>query len=326
MAETAPTARMAEWLSDQIFDEFGWQRRPPRDTNWACVTARHHKKEGKKVHTSDAVFTYDHPYQHDQTYLTTDLKSYASSSIQKAKIRDALRSLAESADCANKSEEFQKLYVNDASAWKVEGLLFVLNNDSKFSDDFYTKFESIASSGFKLKPHLRLFVLGPEEVRYLLTVAADIRDEFGKGRLPQRDKRTFFHPNLYRARPKSNYTPSAPIETLLAPWQILYHSNPATSTSGFYLYYRGKGETPDEFKFIIDYLFRFHLVHQNVPIVVKITRGDKAAITNFEIAKEQYGRDYHKLPEFMDRLKLIEVAIVPWRVMDVWPEQVDSLD
>lgn len=326
MAETVSTAKMAEWLADQIFDEFGWQRRPPRNTNWECVTARHHKKDGKKVHTSDAVFTYDHPYEHDRIYLTTDLKSYASSSIQKPKIREALRSLAESADCANKSKEFHDLYVDEATAWKAEGLLFVFNNDSQYSDDFYDKFQAIAASGFSLKPHLRLFVLGPEEVRYLLTIAADIRDEYGKENLPTRDKRTFFHPNLYRARPKSNYTLSAPIETLLAPWQLLYHSDPTTRKSGYYMYYRGKGETADEFKFLIDYLFRFHVVHRSEPIVVKLTRGEKTALSNFEIAKEQYGRDYHRLPEFVDRLKLIDVKVVPWRVMDVWPEEVDSLD
>lgn len=333
MPETMPTAQLAEWLADNIFNEFGWERRAVKNSNWECVTARHRNDEdGEKKHTTDAVFTYDHPYHHAKIYLTSDLKSYSKASIQKAKVRDALRGLAESTECANKSEDFQKLYIDSSEAHTVQGLLFVFNNDAKYNKDFYAVVESILDDSFTLKPHLRMYVIGPEEVSYLSTVAVDIREEFAKGRLPSREHRTFFHPNLYRARPKHNYAPAAPVETLLAPWLVLYYSEKRivsgkeANRSGYYVYSRSNGDSVDEFKFLIDYLFRYHLVHSNETVIIKMTQVGKTALNNFDVAKTQYAADYHDLPEFKQRLDLISFMPMPWKIMDVLPENAGTLD
>jgi hypothetical protein len=110
MAETIHIAEMAEKLSKEIFSEFLWQRTGPTNQNWPCEEQEAH---GKKTHPSDVVFFYDNPYSLSRTYVNCDLKSYASGSIKAAAIREAMESLAQALNCAEKSKEWQKLYLHE---------------------------------------------------------------------------------------------------------------------------------------------------------------------------------------------------------------------
>lgn len=166
MAETATIARMAEEVSKGIFSIFGWERRPHRDQNWACVTKNHKKK----THPSDAVFSYESPLEHGKVYLTTDLKSYAAATITKDKLEEALKSLSISAECANQSEEWQQIYADTESNFRVYGMLFIYNHDGEYDKNFPSVLSLVKQSLVKVKANFRLFVFGPADITYLTTL------------------------------------------------------------------------------------------------------------------------------------------------------------
>jgi hypothetical protein len=214
MAETAKIAEIAEKASREVFSVFGWERRPPKDRNWECVTEQHNKE----THPSDVVFSYDDPVEHSTVFFTTDLKSYAKPTISQDKVKVALKSLSMSAECAAKAAKWRDLYVNMAQNYKVRGLLFVYNHDGEFDLDFGSWLKDATSSSIKLRRPVKIHVIGPKEIRYLCTIANDIRCERGTERnLPDGDDCSFFYPDLVRVRVKSNYCKAATIEVLSGP-------------------------------------------------------------------------------------------------------------
>ncbi|MCQ4437276.1 hypothetical protein NO135_19980, partial [Clostridioides difficile] len=80
--ETSAIAKMAVRVSDDLFEWFRWKRIPLPDLNFDCVkTATHAPSKDKHTHPVDAVFHYTDPYLNKIIYMNTDLKSYASGSI-----------------------------------------------------------------------------------------------------------------------------------------------------------------------------------------------------------------------------------------------------
>ena len=127
MPETANIARMAELISNDIFDEFGWERTGPVNENWECVIPEHQRK----THPADVVFWYQDPYSAKRIYVMTDLKSYASNSITKTMIGQALRGLALATECSQLSSVWRNLYVPRDTQYQPVGLLFVFNHDGR---------------------------------------------------------------------------------------------------------------------------------------------------------------------------------------------------
>jgi hypothetical protein len=312
MAETAKIAEIANKASNEIFSVFGWERRPPRDRNWPCVTELHKKD----THPSDVAFCYDDPVDHSTVFFTTDLKSYAKQTISQDKIKTALRSLAMSAECAAKASHWRDLYVNPAQNYRVRGLLFVYNHDGEFDLNFGTWIKDATSASIKLRRPVKVHVLGPKEIRYLFTIANDIKRERGTDRnLPDAIDCSFFYPDLVRVRVKSNYCKAATIELLTGPWQILRYENAGKDGSrhGHYVYYAGDGSQPEEFKYIFDYLFRHQLIRPKENISIRMAQGCDSAKLNFEHAKEQYILDfvpYVPRVDFEQRLSVITFSRV----------------
>ncbi len=290
MAETAGIAEISRKVSDDIFKVFGWDTRPPRDRNWACVTEKH-KKE---THPSDVVFSYDDPVEHNSIFFTTDLKSYAKDTISITKVKGALKSLAMSVECAAKSIQWRDLYVNPAQNYKVHGLLFLYNHDGGFHEELSSLLRDVTSSSIGLRRSVKLFMIGPREINYLITVATDIKCERGESRLPGPEGCMYFYPDLVRVRVKSNFCKAATIEVLTGPWQILKYEKAGKegNRNGYYFYYGGSGRYPEEFKYIFDYLFRHQLVRPDENINIRMARGCQEALLNFQKAKEQYAMDF----------------------------------
>ena len=128
--ETINKAKMADLLASDLFNTFLWERVGPANQNWDCVDPTHEKR----THPSDVVFYYDEPYTVTRRYITTDLKSYALSSITPFKVNTAAMNLARSLACAENSESFQKKYFHPYVTAKVSGMLFVYNHDGKAAD------------------------------------------------------------------------------------------------------------------------------------------------------------------------------------------------
>lgn len=309
MAETSGIAKIAEKVSNDIFSVFGWERRAPRDRNWACVTDKH-KKE---THPSDVVFAYDDPVEHAKIFLTTDLKSYARDSISQSQVKKALKSLAMSAECAAKSSQWQDFYLDTAQNFKVLGLLFVYNHDGGFHQEFSAYLKDLTSSSIGLRRWVKVVCLGPKEINYLITVATDIKLCRGHDdkQLPEAGKCSFFYPDLVRLRVKSNSARAATIEMLTGPWQILRFDGGGKeqNRSGYHIYYAGNGDDAEEFKYIFDYLFRHQLVKPDEQITVRMPMSsNQMAGVNFDKAKEQYAFDffpYGGLDDIKNRLSAI---------------------
>jgi hypothetical protein len=311
MAETAKIAEIANKASNEIFSVFGWERRPPKDRNWACVTEKHKKD----THPSDLVYSYDDPVEHSTVFFTADLKSYAKGTISQDKVKAALKSLAMSAECAAKSAQWRDLYVNPAQNYRVRGLLFIYNHDGEFDLGFGGWIKDTTSASVKLRRPVKVHVLGPKEIRYLFTLANDIKRERGDKNLPDAKDCSFFYPDLVRVRVKSNFCKAATIEVLTGPWQILRYQNSGQdgNRSGYYVYYSGEGKEPEEFKYIFDYLFRHQLIQATEQISIRMAQGCEKAKLNFEHAKEQYILDfvpYVPIDDFKERLSVISFSRV----------------
>lgn len=306
MPETSSIAEIARKVSDDIFTVFGWDRRPPKDRNWECVTSGHKVA----THPSDVVFSYDDPVDHSTIFLTTDLKSYSRQSITLTQVKKALKSLAMSSECAAKSAKWQELYVNPSQNFKVIGLLFVYNRDGGFDREFSAFLRDVTSSSIGLRRYVKVVALGPKEIEYLITVANDIKCQRGDRSLPDPENCSFFYPDLVRVRVKTNTARAATIESLTGPWQILRFERGGKegSQSGYYCYYSGSGDLAEEFKYIFDYLFRHQLVRPDEQISIRLPGGNPNAMVIFEQAKEQYALDFFPVgfKEILQRLGTIQ--------------------
>lgn len=300
MAETGDIAKIATKVSDDIFRIFGWERRPPRDRNWACVTENH----GKDTHPSDVVFRYEDPVEHSTIYLSLDLKSFAKSSITQSSIKKALQSLGIAIECANKSQQWRDLYVSSDHNFKVMGLLFVYNHDNQFTQEFLSFTRELTSASLKVRRPVKLFLLGPKEINYLITVANDIKAQRGDENLSKAEDCSFFYPDLVRIRVKSNSAQAATIEMLTGPWQVLRFEKAGKqkNKSGYYCYYSGAGTNVEEFKYIFDYLFRHQLVRPDEEIQIRCANAASNAAVVFDNAKEQYALDFFPHTDVRDRL------------------------
>ena len=111
MAETANIAKMAERLSKELFDVFGWQQTGPMNSNWAC----NNKDHGVKTHPADAVWYYDEPYSNQRTYILADLKSYQKTTIKPKNIQEAIVNLSMAMACTESSNDWKSRFIVDST-------------------------------------------------------------------------------------------------------------------------------------------------------------------------------------------------------------------
>lgn len=290
MGETANIATMAEDISDSIFSKFKWEKHGPMNENWECVCPEDHKK---KTHPSDVVFQYKEPYKQNITCVNTDLKSYTKGSITTTQIKDALENLDKSVKCAKVCNEWQTLYAPTSANFDVCGLLFIYNHDGEYDKDFYSLLNK-AARRIKIAPKNKLFVLSPYDVCYLKSVTNDImicRAEDGDKKLPPSEHCSFFYPTS--SRYKHAFAPHelpATLEMLTSPWQILRYSidGDPSKGSGLSIYMKTRGETKEEFMYLIDYLCNYQLLSSSEIISVNLPNAHTHASVHFKNATDEY--------------------------------------
>lgn len=309
MAETSNIAEMARKVSTEIFEVFGWELVLPADQNWKCVTPDH----SKETHPSDVVFRYSHPYWSRTVHLTTDLKSFAAATVNKQQISKALKSLAMSASCAAVSQQWQDLYAAPDTTLEVAGLLFIYNHDDKFNDDFRELLLGADAMRVSMPPSTMVHVLDPKRVSYLATVANDITNLRGRQALPPRGEHFwFFYPDLIGEHARENQPHAATIETLCGPLIVCRYIQGATPSakSGALIYYSRSGETIDEFKYLIDYLFRYQLLNNCDEVIVRLPAAAPTATAVFNRAVTAYLADFNDVKELRERLERVKVEPV----------------
>lgn len=249
--ENQNIAVMAELASKEIFDVFGWRQVGPKNKNWACVEQERHDRRRSQTHPSDVVFQHEDPWSGKSTYVTSDLKSYAKGTITQQPVVSALRGLSRAVECANKSGEFQTLFVDSTRQHQVMGMLFVYNHDGGYDDDFTSATAAIQPSQADVAENNRIGIVGPKRVIYLNTIAKDILIAQGKkGELGPDTQCDFHYPNLQTIRFAKTTSSVANLETLLCPWLVLRYAKPTVgfSQTGYFVYYDGRGVSVDEFQ------------------------------------------------------------------------------
>lgn len=290
MAETIHIAQMAEKLSDELFAEFFWGKVGATNQNWPCEEKEQHKTD---THPSDVVFFYDEPYSQVRTYINCDLKSYAKNSITSAAIRGALESLAKQVACAEKSESWRKLYIHEHVTPEICGLLFVYNHDGEYDKSFSQHLASIKAETLDLPKGAKIVVLGPQDIFWLDNVRYEIRQmrgATGPDSLPAPEHCQYFYPQLVRrANVQLEKAKAATLEMLTAPWIVLgYKKTKERDRRGVVVFYRRKGETSQEFMYLLDYLRHYQVLREDTDVRIKTLDTIPTAHASFQKAVQQY--------------------------------------
>jgi hypothetical protein len=289
MGETVNISKMAESLSESLFTVFGWEKRSLANHQWDCVEPeKHHKKRGNKKHPTDAVFRYIDAYSGHSIYVNIDLKAYAASTLETYDFTADLKSLGHATECANKSAEWQQLFVVSEEACTVIGLLFVFNHDNASKRDFTHRLSTLAPSTVGLDPVYHIGVLIPSRVLYLNSVAADIKSF---NNLPQA-LRFFYSPHLNKKKAVNVYSKSASLWSLMSSIVTVgCDAHVANPRKAFNVYYDGKGSSREEFQYVLDYLCRYAIVSETSDVNICLYKPDSAASAHFDNAKEEFSRD-----------------------------------
>lgn len=308
MPETSNISAMADRVHQNCLEQFGWSRVGPRDQNWECVLETH----GRKTHPSDVVFRYSDPYSEGDlsTYVTTDLKSYATGSLTKQSLRIAVESLLMTTECANLSPEFQHHYIEPSSNAEVIGLLFVYNHDSGYDKDFRSVlFNAMDDISHELRRNRRIFVMGPEDVLYAHDLANDMKLQRADHHYPlNKEDLEFFYPDLVRRKARKRENRAASLEMLLGPYQIVRYqiSTDKRVNTKYTVYYRGPGADYREYVYLIDGLFRYQILQHADEVTICVGRPNKDSASQFERAVDAYVHQFHGLSEMRNRLSIIK--------------------
>jgi len=307
VAETSNIAKMAEIVSREIFSEFFWENVGSLDTNWDCAQPDRHNK---KTHPSDIVFRYEHPYENKFVNINFDLKSYAKGTINTTSVKNALESLALASECTHISPQWQKLYQSQIKPTDIISSLFIYNHDNSFDKGFEKIFLDATKRDLNMSEGNKIFVFSPQRILYLLNIVNDMKRLRGDDILPSKKHYTFYYPTLDERPVRNIWKSSATIETLFSTWQIIkYKVSPKNEKSndfGIILFYSKKGETQEEFQYMIDYLFHYQLIGNASKIEIRLANADVYAKTCFDSAIYEYKNKFEIEDEMVSKLDSIE--------------------
>lgn len=290
MAETSNTAQLADIVSTEIFKWLKWGASPVKDVNWSCEQSKKHND--KKTHPSDVVFYYEHPYSGKTVYINTDLKSYKSASISTNSVRGDLKNLAMAIDCALISEDWQSKYSHNNNVSEVFGLLFIFNYDNSYKKDFLKILNKISLESIGIERTQRIAVFGPETINYLINVVEDLRKVVQNKEQFNESAYDFYYPNMVQNKKHTLDSYAATIEVILSPYMIVKFKD--NHDKDYTIYYKEKGDTVEEFVYLIDTLSTYQILtpNNNVDLVFYEPEGSTKAMINFEHAKISYAQSW----------------------------------
>ena len=304
MPETENIAKLAEFVSHDLFARFFWGTTGSWNQNWPCETEQH---KPRKTHPSDVVFYYDEPYTLRRTYLNCDLKSYASGSVTGGAIRNALEDLAESLTCLEISEAWHKMYIHDGYSPFLCGMLFVYNHDCYYDKNFDHVLASIRRDKISVPKKSQIVIMGPQQIQWLDNVRYEIVYMRGTKDLPDESYCHFHYPHLVRKKKvQVELAKAATIEMLTGPWITLGYDAVNGHRAGFLIFYREKGGSTEEFLYLIDYLMHYQMVNVGVDIKVRTLEPDPNSSSFFEHAVAEYIEKYEGGAEIAALLRSIE--------------------
>ena len=336
--ETSKIAKMAEYVSEELFSWFRWKRVELPDQNFdCCKTERHAKDKPNHTHPVDCVFYYQDPYLNNKVVLlNTDLKSYAKGSIDATRIFEALKSLSKTIDCARASEEWINRYnLFGDKPHEVRGMLFVYNHDNEYDGDFHdlltapikrrkgAKDQPVKLETLPLEDGQLIHVFEPKLISYLTTIITDTQRLHSQGKFPEKQYE-FFYPELrlHKTSGKGIERP-ATAELLAGPYLIIQHdevrkynesSNQVETTfpKGYIVYYNRPGETAEEFIYLLDILSGYQILEGEHSLRIRLTNATETPDprSNFLRAVNMYASEWQFDSHKTQRLKSIEFEVI----------------
>jgi hypothetical protein len=307
MAETENIAKMAEMLSSSIFKELKWQQAGPLNTNYDCVSSESHEK---RTHPADVVYWYKDPYKGSRVYVLTDLKSYAHRSIAVDAIKGSITNLALSVECAKISAEWRQRFISGSDNTDLVGMLFIFNHDNAWDTQFPVFLHKMIDEYPKIPSGVRLYIFGPQDILYLNNIITDMKVLRGDSVLPQLSDCSFLYPDLSRLKVvPDDWECAATLDCLKAPWQIIkYRKN--DGSIHLLIYYRGTGETVQEFIYLIDKLVHFQWVAMCATIRLRAPYASQNAASTFEHAVKEYADPLGNSTKDSEKLKKIRLETI----------------
>ncbi|WP_284456013.1 hypothetical protein [Alloalcanivorax xenomutans] len=312
MPENEGVQKMAEVLSERLFRDFMWTKTGPVNVDWKCEDEKHKNK----THPADLVFYYDEPYSQLRTYVHCDMKSYGKGSITPQTVRKAFESLCKQVSCAEKSEEWQNLYMHDGVAPRVVGLLFLYNHDGEYVGGFDSELSSIKPEDIDIPKDSAVYIMGPDDVIWLSNVRSDLRglrgEEDSSIAIPKLEECSFYYPQPVRkADLNVGNARAANLEMLLSSFIILkYKKVDGSGRDGLLLYYREEGKDEGEFLYLIDYFRHHELLDFGVDIEIRVKASASNAHASFGKAVQSYVERYSNgywdtnLSQLVKRIKI----------------------
>jgi hypothetical protein len=311
MGETINIKTLADKVADELFSVFRWEKCAATDYRWTCVEQRKHAKIKSKQHPSDVVFRYDDPYRGSIVHVNCDLKSYSSTSVATFDLEDTLLSLAQTVECAHKSECFAEAFGGTEAVQHVEGLLFLYNHDGEYHKDFASRLEKLLGQSLGLCEDQRIYLIMPDRVVYLYSIAKDIKNHISDLAVDDNYKGyDFYSPDLRVTAVKGKKHGALPIEFLVGPWMFVLFSSKNGSRK-LVIYTDILGDSPDDFKTLFDAIISYNLLDDDLPILVILQNCDQKAPIHFESARSSYarlnrGKTDESLESFERRLEKIQ--------------------
>lgn len=304
MAETANIARMAEVLAKDVFSRFLWTPVGGLNQNWACLKSEQHQRA---THPSDVVLFYDEPYSVRRTYVNCDLKSYSRPSITLGAVATALQSLALALSCAEVSDEWRKMYMHEGKTPDVIGLLFIYNHDGEYDKDFDRILTALKNEKLAIPKGSRIFILGPRDIQWLDNVRYELTYMRGIGEIPSETLCRFYYPELVRKKKvQPRLARAATLEMLKGPWIILEYDQTPGRKAGYVVFYKRRGESAEEFLYLIDYLMHYQRVNENFDITIRTLDPDPNAAAHFSRAVNEFIEVYEGEEEIALLLRAIK--------------------
>lgn len=352
MSETIRISELANLIVADIGNFLKWKIHEENDLDFTCCIKEEHfkgsKPTDKKTHPTDLVISYIDPYENKKIYFNTDLKSYASKSIGYSAVKDWLISLTNGTVCSNVSKEWKQRYSVEGE-YEIRGLLFVYNHDGLFETPFYSfiydypnhppSTKKKSPSRFHLKDldiptNIKLHIIDPLLIDSILSIKLDLDILKTKGKVPSDEVHSpisFYYPN--RQRKKPSLTPKecpATLELISGPFFIMtyesfitYSHNPKNlkkpktieNNRGNIIYYKDKGDSVDEFIYLIESLMMYELIHENCDTYIRHYSREKCsnAKQNFTLALSRYCEmwDYSdNMKVILNKIEYEEVTII----------------
>jgi len=316
MGETVNIKTLADIVASELFAVFRWEKCGATDYRWTCVEQKKHAKQRSKQHPSDVVFRYKDPYRGETIYINGDLKSYSAATVATFDLAGTLEDLAKSVECAHKSSCFSEAFGITGSVEVVEGMLFLYNHDGEYNKDFDQRLQQVASKSLGLCADQRIYILMPDRITYLHSVAHDIKQRIAKLTFENDYKDyDFYSPDLRVSAVKGKKHGALPIEFMVGPWMFVSFK---TKRNGHRLviYFDANGDTPDDFTTLFDAIISYNLLEDDLNMEVVLQKCDPKAPIHFESARSSYaklnrGKSDDSLSSFEQRLGQITFTTAP---------------